>query len=416
MYGRMLMTFVKKYTDPGFVKQTRSLFFVACTFAAWQCQQAVPLLNDHRWFDSVKRKYEARCQVQNNNLKKNTSSKVGKNTKKGQDDEKDESNIINPSENEIRIVVIGANEHAKSTTASMLLLKDNITWCHNKETKLKTLYQQIDSHKYKIDIIDTSPVFEYPPRLDDEKKLEIHNATALSCPGPHAVILCIPTTNIDNEHLKDVIKPYENIFGNEIYDFVIVAFTHYEKFDSDDTGKSRLDEEHKKDRFYIGLENAIKKNNVMAKIKNVRNNHILVNTQIESNDKFEILNQVLAIIRERESMTEHKQLSFARSDLSKQAETLLQEIIKRPEPENKNTAVTGHPVRRTDKKPKANSHKSSIGKTKDTTPDKNSKAGVNVSSKDTTPKDTSTRANEIKRDTVKKSKHFLDEFAKQTRQ
>lgn len=228
-------------------------------------------------------------------------------------------NRINPPENEIRLIVVGATEFAKSTTGSIMRQNRMSSWCYPEKTKMKTLFQTIGSKDYKIDVIDTPPNGNYSKLPKNIKHCEIEKAIALSAPGPHAFLLCIPATKLQSD-LIDAIKPYEGYFNNDCKDFVIVVFTHYNDYNKFNTQEASINEDVKLERFKEDLRSACEQKTIL---KRITKNYIVLNTYITTDEKVNTMKQVIELIRERENKGE----DFVTGHLSEEAETVLQNKI-----------------------------------------------------------------------------------------
>lgn len=229
--------------------------------------------------------------------------------------------VIHQPDNEIRIVLVGATEYAKNTVARILLPEEKFK-CLPKKTELHTRKITIESKEYKVDIINTTPVVDYRPIPDDKKIYEIYKAVALSSPGPHVFVLCIPASKI-NAKFCNAIKHFEDLFGDDIYEFVIVAFTHFDEYHKYNDEPS-IHIGIKEKLFEKELDDAIAANKVLKKIMNVTKDYIVLDSYMNSSEKEKKFYEIFDIIRRMESQNKSK---YATCVLSEYAEKELNKRI-----------------------------------------------------------------------------------------
>lgn len=238
----------------------------------------------------------------------------------------DTVDLQKPPKNELRIIILGAIGSGKSSVGNVLMKnqlgKPFDTSLSAKPNTTKSTLKTMNFLQYKIDIIDT-PGTKASGLTDQAMEIEIQKAIALSSPGPHAFVLCISANDI-KDNLFDVIKPYENYFGERFYDHVILAFTR------NDQNKSN----YKNTPAYLHdckckIKHEIAQNSSLAKIKNITNNQVCISfPNSTNNDNNTELRKVIKIIEEiKEGSKESKNVEFASCYFSEYAENILYENI-----------------------------------------------------------------------------------------
>lgn len=220
----------------------------------------------------------------------------------------DGSTKIKPPENEFRIILLGATGSGRSSAGNHLLKnKEGFkTSCYvNSETQkstLRTLTWGKDSKTYKIDIIDTPANVNTRLRREDVE-CEIKKAIALSAPGPHAFLVCIPATS-SAERYEEVLEPYKRYF-KDISDFIVITLTRYDQF------KSECCNERGQEFDFAHLH---------ALTGKMKDDLIILRNNDHGDNTADLLNKII------KSMEQRKQ-EFASCKLSTHAEEKLQETI-----------------------------------------------------------------------------------------
>lgn len=194
----------------------------------------------------------------------------------------------------------------------------------NNEAILKTLPKiKVDSKEYKIDIINMPAV---PKDLPSHQEVghEICKTLTLSSPGPHALLLCIPATELANSlNYTSALRPYEKLFGDEIYDFVIIVLTRYDEIYH--KGSSTL---RKKTNLSDEFAHAVANNTVLKKIENVMNNQIILEARLSRDEKDMKWKEVIGIINKTRTRRKEKgKREFASCNLTEEAENDLQKLM-----------------------------------------------------------------------------------------
>lgn len=214
----------------------------------------------------------------------------------------EESNGEGAAVKEFRIILLGATGSGKSSTGNLLLNDKRFkTSCFAKaetkhsvlESKDETLNLENISQMCRIKIIDT-PAVRDSGLTDQDVENEIERASKLSKPGPHAFLLCIPAPSMTNYYI-DVIKRYEKYFDEDIYDFIVVAFTRYEQFMPEFP-----DGKKKQQMFNDEIKTAIAENDTLKRM-HIMNKYIVLNKDakyMEDGYKTKKFNAVINIINE----------------------------------------------------------------------------------------------------------------------
>lgn len=137
--------------------------------------------------------------------------------------------IHNWTGTDIRMVLIGKTRSCKSATLETILGKKPF---HSRRSSV-TECVKISATRFdqNIFIVDTPGVCKFDtPHTNAEIQKEILKSIGFAFPGPHAIVLVLSNTNCnDDEH--NVIPYFENLFGENIYKFLIILFTKKDHFD-----------------------------------------------------------------------------------------------------------------------------------------------------------------------------------------
>ncbi|CAG2212579.1 unnamed protein product [Mytilus edulis] len=277
----------------------------AFSYSALDYSQSQTITNGVRkWYTFSKRQSIVKCQSNDETTYSTGSNNSKENAKPAHEDG---STNLKPQENELRIILLGATGSGKSHAGNYLLkkkkdLKRHVMLNQKQKTSLRTLTWEKDSKSYKIDIIDT-PAYVDTGLTQGEVECEIKKAIALSAPGPHAFLVCIPATSF-TECYEDVIEPYKQYF-NEIADFIIVTITRYDQY------KSERNKEQKQAFDHVNLHAITGKN---------ENDIIILQKYGHEYETDDLINKILKSMDQRKNV-------FASCELSKHAEDKLQETI-----------------------------------------------------------------------------------------
>ncbi|XP_053712553.1 uncharacterized protein LOC128754161 isoform X1 [Synchiropus splendidus] len=142
-----------------------------------------------------------------------------------------------PSAPELRLVLLGRSGSGKSSTGNVLLGQDAF---ESRPDSLTPITQECAKKKSKVAgrkvaVIDTPDWFnsERPP---DEVRAQISSCVALSSPGPHAFLLCVPLDQPAKTELQ-ALRALEAVFGPEaVQKHTLVLFTHADQLPERESG------------------------------------------------------------------------------------------------------------------------------------------------------------------------------------
>lgn len=130
-------------------------------------------------------------------------------------------------ENELRIVLLGVAGSGKSKTANLLLgPKDSF---NSEPRSIRSIVKYSYRYQKALKIVDSPGLFGF---REININQELDECLNLSKPGPHMFIVCVPMDRITDQTSKAV-KKYVKYFGEDIYDFMIIAFTLIDQWELD---------------------------------------------------------------------------------------------------------------------------------------------------------------------------------------
>ncbi|XP_033478935.1 GTPase IMAP family member 8 [Epinephelus lanceolatus] len=140
------------------------------------------------------------------------------------------SSSSSSSSPELRLVLFGRSGSGKSTAGNSILGREVFESCPD---SLTAVTQECEKKKSMVEgrqvaVVDT-PDWYNSERAPDEVRAQISSCVALSSPGPHAFLMCVPLDQPAKTELK-ALEALENVFGPEaVQRHTILLFTYADK-------------------------------------------------------------------------------------------------------------------------------------------------------------------------------------------
>ncbi|KAL7405363.1 hypothetical protein ABVT39_027789 [Epinephelus coioides] len=131
---------------------------------------------------------------------------------------------------ELRLVLLGRSGSGKSAAGNSILGREVFESCPD---SLTAVTQECEKNKSMVEgrqvaVVDT-PDWYNSERAPDEVRAQISSCVALSSPGPHAFLMCVPLDQPAKTELK-ALEALENVFGPEVVQrHTILLFTYADK-------------------------------------------------------------------------------------------------------------------------------------------------------------------------------------------
>ncbi|XP_054636311.1 uncharacterized protein LOC129183274 [Dunckerocampus dactyliophorus] len=148
--------------------------------------------------------------------------------------------LSSPSSPELRLVMLGRSGSGKSAAGNAILGQDEF---ESRPGSLVAITQECAKKKAvvagrRVAVVDT-PDWFHSERTPNEVRAQISSCVALSSPGPHAFILCVPTDQPAKVELQDLCA-LETVFGQDAVEkHTLVLFTYADRLR--ESGKAGID-------------------------------------------------------------------------------------------------------------------------------------------------------------------------------
>ncbi|XP_061765957.1 uncharacterized protein LOC133558831 isoform X2 [Nerophis ophidion] len=138
--------------------------------------------------------------------------------------------LSSPSSPELRLVILGRSGSGKSAAGNVILGREEFV---SRPESLVAITQECVKKKAvvagrRVAVVDTPDWFQ-TERTPDEVRAQISSCVALSSPGPHAFLLCVPTDQPSKTELQ-ALSALEAVFGRDAVEkHTLVLFTYADR-------------------------------------------------------------------------------------------------------------------------------------------------------------------------------------------
>ncbi|TMS23188.1 GTPase IMAP family member 8 [Larimichthys crocea] len=135
-----------------------------------------------------------------------------------------------PPDRELRLVLIGRSGAGKSTAGNKILRREEF---ESYPESFTAITQECEKKKAVVEgrrvaVVDTPDWFN-SEQTPDEVRAQISSCVALSSPGPHAFLLCVPVDQPAKTELQ-ALRALESVFGPEaVQKHTLVLFTYADR-------------------------------------------------------------------------------------------------------------------------------------------------------------------------------------------
>lgn len=127
---------------------------------------------------------------------------------------------LNGEFDETRIILVGLS-YGKTMIANQLLNSGILKWDKpDRETKRETYN---DRHFKKKIVVTSIPDMRFEFRQEREVIKQIGKATFMTAPGPHAVMLVVQDSHVDEVELDEMVQSIIHVFGESVLPYIIVS-------------------------------------------------------------------------------------------------------------------------------------------------------------------------------------------------